>query len=75
MGYKELELFTKENNGNYVFYYLDILEYRDDSNEVSKEWKIAHESPQVLIIKNKILFYNTSHEGITNEKIKKQLNN
>lgn len=71
--YKELESFTLENKGNYAFYYLDILKHRDISNEVSKVWGIIHESPQIIIIRNNVSIFSTSHEGITKEEIAKKI--
>ena len=33
-------------------YYLDLLNYRDVSNETGYKFQVMHESPQLLIIKN-----------------------
>lgn len=72
MAYKELELFTLENNDNYDFYYLDLIKDRNISNTISEKWQIVHQSPQIIIVKNKIPIYNTSHEGITKNEMNKQ---
>ena len=45
-------------------YYLDILNYRDVSNEVAYKFQVIHESPQLLIIKNGIVVAHTSHGAI-----------
>jgi len=45
-------------------YYLDLIAYRDISNEIANRFGIEHQSPQILIIKNGIVIYNESHEGI-----------
>ncbi len=45
-------------------YYLDLLAHRDVSNEIAVRFGIEHASPQVLIIKNGVCFYNASHNGI-----------
>jgi len=37
---------------NVDFYYLDLLSYRPISNQVAESFRIHHESPQVLIIRN-----------------------
>ena len=34
-------------------YYLDLLNYRDISNEVGLSFNVQHQSPQLLIIRNK----------------------
>jgi bacillithiol system protein YtxJ len=45
-------------------YYLDLLEYRDISNEVGYKFQVMHESPQLLIIKNGVTIAHASHGGI-----------
>jgi bacillithiol system protein YtxJ len=45
-------------------YYLEILQHRDISDAVAKEFNISHESPQVLLIKNGKCIYHQSHSGI-----------
>jgi bacillithiol system protein YtxJ len=45
-------------------YYLDLLNYRDISNTIAERYKIQHQSPQVLVIKNGVCVYTTSHENI-----------
>ena len=32
-------------------YYLDLLNYRDVSNEVGYKFQVMHQSPQMLVIK------------------------
>lgn len=46
-------------------YYLDLLSYRDISNEISSMFSIEHASPQVLLIKNGFCIYNASHTNIS----------
>lgn len=45
-------------------YYLDLLSYRDVSNEVGYRFQVIHESPQLLVIKNGINVAHASHGGI-----------
>lgn len=45
-------------------YYLDLLGYRDISNEVSYKFQVLHESPQVLVIKNGVVVAHASHGEI-----------
>ncbi|GAA4238812.1 bacillithiol system redox-active protein YtxJ [Postechiella marina] len=47
-------------------YYLDLLSYRDVSNEVGYKFQVIHESPQILVIKNGVVVKHASH-GIINE--------
>lgn len=46
-------------------YYLDLLNHRDISNEIASLFNIEHASPQVLLIKNGICFYSSSHTDIS----------
>lgn len=46
-------------------YYLDILSYRNISNLIADKFEVAHESPQLIIIKNGKAIYNASHMGIS----------
>lgn len=45
-------------------YYLDLLNHRDISNEISDLFSVEHASPQVLLIKNGACIYHNSHNGI-----------
>lgn len=46
------------------FYYLDLIRHRNISNKISEVFKVYHESPQVLVIKNGQCIYDESHSGI-----------
>lgn len=46
-------------------YFLDLITYRNISNEIADKFKVLHESPQVLLIKNGVSVYNNSHMGIS----------
>tara|TARA_Y100000385_G_C12792710_1_gene508342 strand:- start:485 stop:694 length:210 start_codon:yes stop_codon:yes gene_type:complete len=48
---------------------LDILSYREISSKIEKDFKVIHESPQVLIIYNGECIYNASHNEISWDKI------
>ncbi len=52
------------------FYFLDIINYRNISNKIARDFQVHHESPQVLIISNGTCIYNESHSGIDMEDIK-----
>jgi bacillithiol system protein YtxJ len=52
-------------------YYLDLLKYREISNKVAQEFGVQHESPQVLIIENGKCIYDSSHNTINYQEIKK----
>jgi bacillithiol system protein YtxJ len=52
-------------------YYLDILNYRDLSNEISSRFGIWHESPQLLIFRNGKVVYHASHGQIDAKNVEK----
>ena len=45
-------------------YYLDLLSYRDVSNEVGYRFQVLHQSPQLLVIRNGIAVEHASHGDI-----------
>jgi bacillithiol system protein YtxJ len=45
-------------------YYLDLLSYRDVSNEVGYKFQVLHESPQILVVKNGVVVSHASHGAI-----------
>ena len=45
-------------------YYLDLLSYRDVSNEVGYKFQVMHQSPQLIVIKNGAVVSNASHGAI-----------
>ncbi len=45
-------------------YYLDLLSYRDISNEIGYNFQVQHESPQLLVIKNGVVVAYESHGAI-----------
>ena len=57
------------NTENIDFYYLDLLNYRNISNEIDEQFNITHQSPQVILIKNEEAIYNASHDEISLETI------
>lgn len=55
------------------FYYLDLLSYRDISNEIAEKLQVTHQSPQLIIIKNGKATFHTSHMGVSYEELKSHL--
>ncbi len=50
-------------------YYLDLLSYRQVSNEVGYRFQVIHQSPQLLVIKNGVAVAHASHHGIQAESL------
>jgi bacillithiol system protein YtxJ len=53
--------------------YLDLLRYRDISNELADRYNVTHQSPQLILIKNGDALYNTSHNQISVRDLKTKL--
>jgi len=62
MAKSRLERSTQPENMS--FYYLDLIRYRGISNKIADDFQVAHESPQVLVIRNGECIYDESHNGI-----------
>lgn len=45
-------------------YFLDLITYRDVSNEIASRFDVVHQSPQIILIKNGKAVYNESHSDI-----------
>lgn len=50
-------------------YYLDLIRFREVSDFVSSHLGVQHESPQIIMIKNKIATQDTSHFDISRETV------
>jgi bacillithiol system protein YtxJ len=46
-------------------YLLDLLSFRNISNQIAVDFDITHASPQILVIKNGKCIFNTSHNNIS----------
>ena len=53
--------FTEQD---FDLYYLDLLNYREVSNEIAVVFQVLHQSPQLLVIKNGVVVAHDSHSGI-----------
>lgn len=63
-----LNRFQKEWNlkdENVFPLFLDLLSHRDVSDFIAEQLEVKHESPQVLVVKNEISYYDTSHTSIS----------
>ncbi len=55
------------------FYYLDLINYRAVSNEIAERYGVIHQSPQIIILKDGKVDYNTSHHKISVSDLKQAL--
>lgn len=50
-------------------YYLDLLAFREVSNEVERKLKVVHQSPQLILVKNGEAVWHMSHWRISRDTI------
>ena len=62
---KQFEKLFQEEHTNLKVYYLDLLRYRNISDEVGYTFQVMHQSPQLVAIKNENSVFNASHYDIT----------
>lgn len=53
----------------FTAYFLDLLEYREISNEIAACFGVMHQSPQLIVIKNGVQVHNVSHSDIATEEL------
>jgi len=46
------------------FYYLDLLSFRSVSNLIAEKLNVIHQSPQIILVKDGVAVFNTSHHAI-----------
>jgi len=46
-------------------YFLDLLKHRDISNAIAEKFKVMHESPQLIVLKNREVVHHASHQAIS----------
>lgn len=54
-------------------YFLDLIAYRDVSNEIASRFNVYHESPQLILIRNGKAVYDVSHSDIDAEALKSKI--
>ncbi|WP_207514319.1 bacillithiol system redox-active protein YtxJ [Longitalea luteola] len=55
------------------FHHLDLLTFRPISNLIAEELKVTHQSPQIILVKNRQVIYTSSHHAIDPAVIAKHL--
>jgi bacillithiol system protein YtxJ len=69
-----LRMFERDYNyteDEIVPVFLDLIRYRNLSNQIAETFAVRHESPQIILVKNKTAIYNASHSMIFAESLKK----
>lgn len=58
---------------NIKTYYLDLITYRNVSDEIAKIFNIIHESPQVIVVSKQEAIINLTHNQISVQAILEKL--
>lgn len=56
-----------------TLYFLDLIAHRDVSNEIAQRFGVAHQSPQLILIKDGKAIYHVSHSDIDAEELGKKV--
>ncbi|MGY5356113.1 bacillithiol system redox-active protein YtxJ [Wenyingzhuangia sp. IMCC45467] len=59
-----LNKFEKQIGEGYKLYFLDLIRFRDISNEIASRFNVVHQSPQAIFIENEKVVQHDSHYGI-----------
>jgi len=61
-----------DKHTNIDFYFLDLIAYRSLSGKIAETFKVHHESPQILVIKDGQCIFDESHLSISMDEILEQ---
>jgi bacillithiol system protein YtxJ len=62
-----------EAASNVDFYLLDLLSFRNISNEIADQFNVHHQSPQILLIYKGECIFDESHNAITMYEVVEQV--
>jgi bacillithiol system protein YtxJ len=62
-----------EAASNVDFYLLDLLSFRNISNEIADKFNVRHQSPQILLIHKGECIFDESHNAISMEEVAEQV--
>ena len=74
MAKRRFELDWEDLPADMPLYFLDLIRYRDISNQVAQIFQVHHESPQLLLIKDGECILDQSHSGISVDETLEVLN-
>ncbi|MBS7566519.1 bacillithiol system redox-active protein YtxJ [Mucilaginibacter sp. Bleaf8] len=65
MAKRRFELDWEKLPADMPLYFLDLIKHREISNQIAQDFKVHHESPQLLLIKDGDCILDQSHGGIS----------
>jgi len=64
MALRQFERQFEIDNANVKLYFLDLLSFRDISNEIAIRFQVFHQSPQLIVLKEGNTVHHSSHHQI-----------
>ncbi len=64
MALRQFEKQLNTDNNSHKIYFLDLLSFRELSNEIAIRFQVFHQSPQLIVIKNGNTIHHSSHYQI-----------
>jgi bacillithiol system protein YtxJ len=74
MAKRRLEMDKDHVPNGLKLYFLDLIRFRELSNQIAQDFHVHHESPQLLVIKDGECILDQSHGGISLEEALSVLN-
>ena len=71
--WREVQNFISESTNEVLVTMIKVIESRPVSNQVAEELGIKHQSPQVLLVSDRQVLWNASHQSVTESNIIKAL--
>tara|TARA_B100000953_G_scaffold115656_1_gene95141 strand:+ start:1822 stop:2268 length:447 start_codon:yes stop_codon:yes gene_type:complete len=62
--------YEQQLNDSVDLYFLDLKAHRDISNGIADKFSVRHESPQMVVLKNREVVHHSSHQAISADKLK-----
>ena len=73
--YAEVMKYLESCRADICLFIVDVIKNKHISKEIQKKTGITHESPQVLLIKSGAVIWHDSHWNITEQNLKKAIEN
>ena len=64
MALRQFESQFETDNMSVKLYFLDLLSFKDISNEIAIRFQVFHESPQLIVLKDGNTIHHSSHHQI-----------
>ena len=73
MALKQFENEYDLSDNEVTTYFLDLIAFRDISNEIASRFNVVHQSPQLLLIIGGKSVYDVSHSSIDADELKSKI--